>query len=152
MWKPTIKITSSSFHAVLKVIVFKEADNIYVGYAPDIDVSSYGDSEQLALEAVKEAIDIYFDYTRKKGILEEIRRLRRQILPVVSRAGLLFTLANAFDNIENVGMSYIIREYEKQTNLTFLIEIMNMYLKNPGNISRLGIKDLPSLDRTGTKL
>jgi len=65
-----IKITSSSFHAVLEVIVFKETDNIFVGYAPAIDVSSYGDSEQQALEAVKEAIDIYFDYTRKKGTLE----------------------------------------------------------------------------------
>ena len=64
-----------------------------------------------------------------QGILGEVRRLRRQILPAVSREGMLFTLANAFDNIENVGMSYIIREYEKQTNLTFLVEIMNMYLE-----------------------
>ncbi len=65
-----IKISTNSFHAVLEVIVFKEADNMFVGYAPAIDVSSYGETEQQALKTVKEAIDIYFDYTRKKGTLE----------------------------------------------------------------------------------
>jgi hypothetical protein len=63
-----------------------------------------------------------------KGIWNETIRLRKQILPFVSKNGLLFTLANAFDNIENVGMGYIIREYDKQTNLTFMVEIMNMIL------------------------
>lgn len=63
-----------------------------------------------------------------KDIWNETIRLKRQILPFVSRDGLLFTLANAFDNIDNVGLSYIMREAEKQTNLTFLIEILNMIL------------------------
>jgi hypothetical protein len=40
----------------------------------------------------------------------------------------LFTLANAFDNIDNVGMSYIVREYEMRNLLTILIEIMNLML------------------------
>lgn len=44
---------------------------MYVGYAPAINVSSYGDNEKEALEAVKEAIGIYFDYTRSKGTLEK---------------------------------------------------------------------------------
>lgn len=48
--------------------------------------------------------------------------------PFVSNSGLCFSLANAYDNIENVGMSYIIREYEKQTLMTFLVEIMNIFL------------------------
>ncbi len=61
-------------------------------------------------------------------INNETIRLRRQILPFVSKQGVLFTLANAFDNIENIGISYIIREYEKQNLLTFMIEIMNIYL------------------------
>jgi len=64
-----------------------------------------------------------------KNILLEIARLRHQMLPATSKDGVLFTMANAFDNIENVGMSYIVREYEKQTLLTFLVEIMNMVVE-----------------------
>ena len=60
-----------------------------------------------------------------KDIWNEIVRLKRQITPFVSKSGLLFTLANAFDNINNLGLSYIIREYDKQTLLTFLVEILN---------------------------
>lgn len=58
-------------------------------------------------------------------IWNEITRLKRQIAPFVSKGGVLFTLANAFDNIENLGFSYILREYEKQSLLTFMIEILN---------------------------
>lgn len=61
-----------------------------------------------------------------KDIWNETVRLKKQILPFVSKDGLLFTLANAFDNLDNVGMSYIVREFDKQLLLTFLIEIMNM--------------------------
>lgn len=63
-----------------------------------------------------------------REIWNETVRLKKQIRPFVSKDGLLFTLANAFDNLTNVGFSYIMREYEKQTLLTFLIEIMNMIL------------------------
>lgn len=59
-------------------------------------------------------------------IWNETIRMKRQIKPFTSKDGLLFTLANAFDNLDNVGMGYIIREFDKQTLLTFLIEIMNM--------------------------
>jgi len=61
-----------------------------------------------------------------KDLWNEIVRVRQEILPYVSSEGMLFTLSNAFDNIQNVGLSYIKREYQKQTKLTFLIEIMNM--------------------------
>ncbi|MCY1720168.1 hypothetical protein OU798_07430 [Prolixibacteraceae bacterium Z1-6] len=60
-----------------------------------------------------------------KEIWNEIVRLKRQIVPFVSKDGLLFTLANAFDNLENLGLSYITREYKKQSLLTFMIEILN---------------------------
>jgi hypothetical protein len=60
-----------------------------------------------------------------KDIWNEIVRMKRQIAPFSSRSGVLFTLANAFDNIENLGLSYILREYEKQSLLTFMIEILN---------------------------
>lgn len=60
-----------------------------------------------------------------KDIWNETVRLKKQIAPFVSKDGLLFTLANAFDNVQNLGMSYIIREYKKQSLLTFMIEILN---------------------------
>lgn len=60
-----------------------------------------------------------------KDIWNEVKRLKLQIAPFVSKNGILFTLANAFDNIENLGFSYIKREYEKQSLLTFMIEILN---------------------------
>ena len=63
-----------------------------------------------------------------KRIWNETIRLKQKIAPFVSRDGTLFTLANAFDNIKNVGFSYIKREYKKQHLLTFLIEIMNMVI------------------------
>jgi hypothetical protein len=58
----------------------------------------------------------------------EIARVRKQISPFISKDGILFTLSNAFDNIDNVGLSYIKRQREKQTDLIFMIEIMNMFL------------------------
>jgi len=55
----------------------------------------------------------------------EIARVKKQITPFVSKQGILFTLSNAFDNLDNVGLSYIKREYNKLTRLIFMIEIMN---------------------------
>lgn len=65
------------------------------------------------------------DVSLYKDIHNEIKRLKLQIVPFVSKQGLLFTLSNAFDNIANLGISYIAREYEKLPLLIFLIEIMN---------------------------
>ena len=60
-----------------------------------------------------------------RDIWNETVRIKSKITPFVSRDGMLFTLANAFDNIKNLGFSYILREYEKQNLLTFLIELLN---------------------------
>ena len=60
-----------------------------------------------------------------KDAWNEIVRLKKKIEPFVSKDGLLFSCSNGFDNIENLGLSYIRREYEKQPYLTFLIEVMN---------------------------
>ena len=65
------------------------------------------------------AIRSYYD------IWNETVRLKKQIAPFVSKNGVLFTLANAFDNVQNLGMSYIVREYDKQNLLTFMVEILN---------------------------
>lgn len=60
-----------------------------------------------------------------KDLWNEIVRLKKQITPFVSKDGVLFTLANAFDNLQNLGLSYVIREYDKQSLLTFMVEILN---------------------------
>lgn len=60
-----------------------------------------------------------------REIWNEILRLKKQIIPFVSKDGILFTLANAFDNLQNLGFSYILREFSKQSLLTFMIEILN---------------------------
>jgi len=67
----------------------------------------------------------YVDQPLYKNIWNEIVRLKLQIAPFVSKDGLFFTLANAFDNLENLGLSYICREYDKQNLLTFMVEILN---------------------------
>lgn len=78
---------------------------------------------KLQLQVIEAAIS--GDKRLFKDIWNETVRLKKQIAPFVSKDGVLFTLANAFDNIKNLGMSYIIREYKKQSLLTFMIEILN---------------------------
>lgn len=68
-----------------------------------------------------------------KSVWNEIVRIKRKIAPFTSKNGVLFTLANAFDNIENLGMNYIVREYDKQALLTFLIEILNWVIDKVEN-------------------
>ena len=60
-----------------------------------------------------------------KEIWNETVRLRRTITPFVSQDNTLFILASIFDNIANVGMSYIINQYKLMDKLTFMIEILN---------------------------
>jgi len=74
------------------------------------------------------------------SLWNEIIRVRKQIYPFISKGtqdpitkedlgdGWLFTLANAFDNLDNVGFSYIKREFQKQILMVFLVEIMNMIM------------------------
>lgn len=63
-----------------------------------------------------------------KSQWNEIIRVRKQISPFISKDGVLFTLANAFDNIDNVGLSYIKEQQRTLPPLTFMIEIMNMVM------------------------
>ncbi len=55
-----------------------------------------------------------------------IQRIRKQMRPLLSKDGkTLFTLSNAFDNIMNVGLSYIKEQRKRLPFQIFLIEIMN---------------------------
>jgi len=56
----------------------------------------------------------------------EVQRLRKKMKPLLSKDGMtLFTLSNAFDNIDNVGLSYIKQQSKTLPQIVFLIEIMN---------------------------
>lgn len=64
-----------------------------------------------------------------KELWNETIRLRRTITPFVSHDGILFILGSIFDNIANVGMSYIINMYRLMDKLSFMIEILNFYIE-----------------------
>lgn len=68
-----------------------------------------------------------------RDIWNEAIRIKNTISPFVSKTGILFTLANAFDNLQNLGMAYIVREYDKQALLTFMIEILNWVIDKVEN-------------------
>lgn len=55
----------------------------------------------------------------------EIAKIKATMAPFVSKDGLLFTLSNAFDNLDHVGLQYLTNEYQKLPPLIFQIEIMN---------------------------
>lgn len=59
----------------------------------------------------------------------QVQRIRDKIKPFVSEKGLLFTLSNAFDNLEMLRIDYILNSQEKMPNMIFLLEIMNMYIE-----------------------
>lgn len=59
----------------------------------------------------------------------DIENIRRQMPPRVSDDGTLFYVANAFDNIANIGLKYIKDQRDVLTNLEFLIEILNLYIE-----------------------
>ena len=60
-----------------------------------------------------------------KDIWNETIRLRKTITPFVSKDGTLFMLGSIFDNIANIGMNYIVNQYNVMDKLSFMIEILN---------------------------
>lgn len=58
-------------------------------------------------------------------IWNEMQRLRQTIMPFVSRDGVLFMLGSIFDNIANVGMNYIVQQYQVMDKFSFMVEILN---------------------------
>lgn len=58
----------------------------------------------------------------------ETVRMRREITPFVSKDSTLFLLGSVFDNIENLGMSYIVNQYRVMDKLSFMVEILNFVL------------------------
>ena len=63
----------------------------------------------------------------------EATRLRKTITPFVSKDGVLFMLSNAFDNVHNLGFSYITKMYQVMDTTTFMIEMLNYYIDKVTN-------------------
>ncbi len=68
------------------------------------------------------------DTQQFKEIWNECTRLKRNIAPFVSKDGVLFHLASIFDNIANVGLSYIVNQYKVMSKFQFMVEILNMII------------------------
>lgn len=75
-------------------------------------------------------IDAYINKDRAlfRDLWNEASRMRRELTPFVSRDSTLFILGSVFDNIENLGMSYIVNQYKVMDKLSFMVEILNYVL------------------------
>jgi hypothetical protein len=80
----------------------------------------------LQLELIRAKMDR--EDARAVELWKECARLRRTITPFVGKDGTLFMLSNAFDNIYNLGFSYIVQNYRVMDLVSFLIEILNCYI------------------------
>ena len=75
-------------------------------------------------------IDAYMNKDKAlfRDLWNEAARLRRELTPFVSKDSTLFILGSVFDNIENLGMSYIVNQYKVMDKLSFMVEILNYVL------------------------
>lgn len=75
-------------------------------------------------------IDAYINKDKAlfRDLWNEASRMRRELTPFVSRDSTLFILGSVFDNIENLGMSYIVNQYKVMDKLSFMVEILNYVL------------------------
>jgi hypothetical protein len=77
---------------------------------------------QLQLFEIEDPKDFTFQYN-------EMIQLKRQMIPKVSKDGLLFLLANALDNPQGGGFKWMKEQYlTTPTPLIFLIEVMNQII------------------------
>ena len=58
-------------HINVKVEVFEE-DGAYVALAPDLNVSSFGDTPQEAQTSVQEALEAFFEECERMGTLRDV--------------------------------------------------------------------------------
>lgn len=75
------------------------------------------------IEAKKEG-----DVAKFTDTWNQTLRLRRTITPFVSKDGTLFMLANIFDNLSNIGLSYVMNEYATMDRLSFMVEVLNYHI------------------------
>lgn len=84
---------------------------------------------QLRLIMAKEADD----QAAFVEIWNEIARARKKITPFVSKEKTLFLLGSIFDNLANVGLSYIMNQYKIMDRMSFMIEMLNYAVEKVDN-------------------
>lgn len=93
-------------------------------YLNDFGIDYFGTWKQI----VKKQIEL-LDITDKEEFTYQynaIQRLRRLISPRLDKSNTtLFMFANAFDNWQNLGLSYLIAQRQNLPDLLFRLEIMN---------------------------
>ncbi|WP_457571123.1 type II toxin-antitoxin system HicB family antitoxin [Desulfovulcanus sp.] len=55
----------------LKIVIFQEGDS-YVALAPEINVSSFGNTIKEAEESIKEAVELFFEECQQMGTFEQV--------------------------------------------------------------------------------
>lgn len=58
-------------HIVVRVEIFREG-NLYVGFCPDLDVSSFGDTLEEARQSLREALEAFIVECEAMGTLEDV--------------------------------------------------------------------------------
>lgn len=64
-----------------RIEIFKEG-NQFVALAPELNVSSFGDSPEDAKSSIKEAVELFLEECKRMGTLDEIytrRRLEKEV-------------------------------------------------------------------------
>jgi predicted RNase H-like HicB family nuclease len=69
MSKSTLVKEKNSIKITIQIVLFQE-DNMWVAYCPALELSSYGDDQQDAKTAFREALDIFLKETDRKSTLE----------------------------------------------------------------------------------
>jgi hypothetical protein len=65
-----IKPSMNTISVGINVLLAKE-EEIFVAYCPALELSSYGESENIAIKRFEEELKIFFEETSKKGTLEK---------------------------------------------------------------------------------
>ncbi len=65
-----LRISKGKVSLGLEVIIFKE-EKQFIAYCPALELSAYGDNDKDVRIAFEETLNIFLDYTAKKGTLEK---------------------------------------------------------------------------------
>jgi len=63
--------------------------------------------------------------TRMREIIREMTEMRRMLRFYKNKEGLLFSVSNVFDNIQNVGIDYIKQMRRQMSEMSFRVEVLN---------------------------
>ncbi len=58
-------------HIVVRVEIFREG-HLYVGFCPDLDVSSFADTLEEARQSLREALEAFLEECEAMGTLEDV--------------------------------------------------------------------------------